>query len=124
MSASTSARFAVVSFLVAAALVAQCPPAAWSPLDPASGLTGQVNAIAEYDQDGPGPQPPVLVVGGQVLGVQSTIISWTGSAWQPLGFGTDGLSVSALRVFNGDLIVAGSFNFAGSGYVGHIARWN
>jgi hypothetical protein len=56
------------------------------------------------------------------------IARWDGVSWSPLGEGvgqnlaTD--AISAMVVYNGDLIVAGDFTIAGPHTVDNIARWD
>lgn len=90
------------------------------------GADGPVHAVATYDP--PGPQGPLLIVGGEFTRIGNIaanhIASWNGSVWRPLGSGTDG-DVYALLPFNGNLIVAGNFDNAGA--VGaasrHVVAW-
>lgn len=56
---------------------------------------------------------------------------WDGSAWQTLGgspgdgvSGPPGFKVKALRVFNGELYVGGSFDMAGGIQANNIAKWD
>jgi hypothetical protein len=74
-----------------------------------------------------------LVVGGSfpgAVGVPSPgLVAWNGSAWAPLGGGLANLGsppqVEALHVAtNGDLLVAGVFDTAGTAAVESLARWN
>ncbi|MDW5325132.1 hypothetical protein [Plantactinospora sp. KLBMP9567] len=51
------------------------------------------------------------------------LATWNGSAWSRLGAGPDG-SVTALVVYDGDLIAGGSFLTAGGVRVNGIARWD
>ena len=56
------------------------------------------------------------------------VARWDGSAWQPLGSGINENdpygSVKALTVYNGELIVGGSFTTAGGATCNNIARWD
>jgi hypothetical protein len=58
----------------------------------------------------------------------SKIARWNGSIWQPLGSGVlvsgSFAGVSALTVYNGELIAGGRFHTAGGVDVNSIARWN
>jgi hypothetical protein len=93
-----------------------------------AGLNGPVNAMVEWDPDGAGPLPPVLVVGGQFTvaadqNVQN-LAAWDGAHWSSVSTGVNN-TVSALAVApNNDLIVGGSFTAAGSVPANRIARWN
>jgi hypothetical protein len=55
--------------------------------------------------------------------VTNNIAAWNGTAWAPLGSGTDD-NVSALIVYNDELIVGGWFNTAGDDLVNSIAAWD
>ncbi len=105
---------------------ADCPPE-WLPGEGVPGVDGHVCAMTTWDPDGPGGQPELLVMGGRftVAGdaVASNIAAWNGTSWQPLGSGmNDG--VSALTVYNGELIAGGDFTTAGGDPASRIARWN
>ena len=86
-----------------------------------------VIAVTIYD-DGTG---PALIIGGTFLNASglrvNRIARWNGHAWSPLGSGIEGnhlAQVSALLVYNGDLIAAGFFSSAGGVSANNIARWN
>jgi hypothetical protein len=80
------------------------------------GTAGAVQQLCVYDGK--------LYVGGtfSVAGGVATgpLASWNGSAWN----GVDGAatSISALQVYNGELVAAGSLRISGSG--ASIAKWN
>jgi len=67
--------------------------------------------------------------GGQTL---NNIARWDGSAWHPFNAGgqigvdhpTATTGVSAMTLWNGDLIAGGTFETAGGQTVNHIARWD
>lgn len=102
----------------------------WSAMG--AGLSGNpgfmgVNALAVYNGE--------LYAGGAFTGSGAQpivgVARWDGSAWRPLGSGISGLpagwnviSVQALEVYNGELVVAGGFVMAGGRTVNGIARWN
>jgi hypothetical protein len=96
----------------------------WSPLG--SGLQmgggdGEVFAIVSLPSGG-------LLVGGafNTAGGQPAnhIARWDGTAWSPLGGGTNE-AVRALHVLpNGDVLAAGDFSLAGGVPANRIARWN
>jgi hypothetical protein len=75
-----------------------------------------------------------LIVGGRITeagGVTvSRIARWDGVSWQPLGTGLrrpdsfDEPFVTALAVYNDELIVAGSFSLAGGVFAANVARWD
>lgn len=69
-----------------------------------------------------------LVAGGAFWtgtgGPANFVARWDGTAWVPLGSGTQNF-VNTLTVLpNGDLVAAGSFVAAGSVHASHIARWD
>ncbi|HEY3242575.1 MAG TPA: hypothetical protein VGM03_04410 [Phycisphaerae bacterium] len=108
----------------------QCD-AHWLPGPGFPGLNAQPQAATTWDPDGPGPQPPLLVVGGlfSVAGNTSAsyIAAWNGTSWSSLGTGTTGV-VDAVAVFNDG---SGSALYAGGGFVSaggvpanRIAKWN
>jgi hypothetical protein len=109
----------------------------WSPLGAgitANGAGPNVRAILQHDEDGPGPLPPRLFVGGffGAAGGQNAyhIAAWDGQNWSPLGGGmTD--AVNALVELDEDgpgpqtpsLIAAGNFTLT-SGFASNgAARW-
>lgn len=94
-----------------------------------NGADGAIEAITEWDPDGGGPRPAMLVVAGDFTHVQGVAANniaardpSTGQ-WQALGTGTDD-QIRALTVFNGELIAGGLFTHAGGQSVQYIARWN
>ena len=105
----------------------------WSKLG--SGMNNPVTALASFDDDGPGPHPAALYAGGAFTtagGVAASHVArWNGTAWSPLGSGTD-LTVYAMAVYDDDgagphlpaLIVAGSFTTAGGVVANRIAKWD
>jgi hypothetical protein len=102
---------------------AQCPAPSWSALN-VPGASGTVRAIKEWDPDGAGPLPSLLVIGGTFTWAGSpNVASWNGSSWQSLGTGVDD-SIYDFTVFNGALIACGAFINAGGNPVYRIASWN
>ncbi len=91
----------------------QCP-LEWSPGDGVQGRGGGsfggVAAITEWDPDGPGPEPQVLVAGGSFTAAGEVLApglaSWDGRTWKALPSVQVG-TITALRVYNGELIAAG-----------------
>jgi hypothetical protein len=128
---------AVVAVLGVSGARAQCTPA-WQPFDPTTasflGVNGEVNATTMWDPDGPGPQTPKLVVGGEftlagnVLARNIALYDAATGGWSALGSGITSFgsgTVNALTTLpNGDLIAGGSFTAAGGVTVNRIARWN
>ncbi len=54
----------------------------------------------------------------------SCIARWNGSAWLPLGAGTNGRVAALARLPNGDLVAGGDFTTAGGVSAHRLARWN
>jgi hypothetical protein len=100
----------------------------WHPLGSGiadGAVVGVVDDLVEYDDQ--------LIVGGYFFsagGVPArSIAAWDGDTetWSALGSGITGGEiprVHALAVFNGDLIAAGDFDFAGGVPAFNIARWD
>ena len=99
------------------------------------GFRATVEAIAEFDEDGTGPNPPGLfaagsfdLAGGSAV---SNIARWDGSSWSDVGGGITG-GAMALAVFDEDgagpgqpaLFLGGFLSNAGGTPVSGIARWN
>jgi len=101
----------------------------WFATDGVSGGTpSAVFAIKPWDPDGAGPQPELLVIGGDFSAVGATpannIAVWNGLTWEALGEGTNG-RVYALAVLpDNTLAVGGAFTMAGGGSAPYIARWD
>src|SRR5262245_23594298 len=95
--------------------IGQCDPR-WLAGDGVPGLNGPVYASTTWDPDGPGPLPPLLIVGGAFSAAGPmpvhNLAAWDGSTWHDVGGGTDN-TVRSLATFGGDLIVGGQFYAAG-----------
>ncbi len=117
---------AIALVLVTSTAGAQCP-SGWLPGQGIPGVDGEVRAAVEWDPDGPGPQPALLIVGGyfELAGEvpAKNVAAWDGSAWHNLGSGVNG-AISALAVYNGKLIAGGFFSNAGGTSANSIARWD
>ncbi len=106
------------------------PGVAWSA--PTNSAT-QVQAIIQWDPDGPGPRTPVIVVGGQFDLAGGTSASRVAAydpasgQWEALGTGawTSSGAVTALAVLpTGELVAGGTFFQAGGVSASMIAKWN
>ena len=127
---------------IAASLVARWDGAAWSALD--EGLdwdefAAWARAFGVFDEDGDGPRPPALFVGGDFMFAGALHVSfiarWDGESWSAVGGGVNG-PVYAFATFDeGDgpaLYAAGNFTRAGGeGGMGadsvaapFVARWD
>ncbi|MFT3685530.1 MAG: GC-type dockerin domain-anchored protein [Phycisphaerales bacterium] len=123
--------FSAAVAMSASAAFAQDPCAArWLPGPALTDVNGTVTALANWDPDGAGPLPSMVVVGGTftAAGRISTqnIALWNpvSGEWSALGDGVAG-TVNALAVdSSGGLIVGGDFLFAGELSAKHIARWD
>jgi hypothetical protein len=124
---------AILAVLLCSSIaLGQCDPN-WKPGNGITGLCGGYyggagSALAIWDADGNGPQPELLVVGGNFTVAANVsannIAAWDGNNWQPLGSGMNGYFVSALTIYNGELIAGGGFTTAGGADVNYIARWD
>ena len=135
-SSSKAALLSAAACLLAAhAATAQCEPSfVLNDLQGPSGLNGIGNGIVRWDPDGAGPQHEVLVVAGNYNGFGRVAANRVGyfdeyNLFHPMGSGVGSLvSVSlcnAVTVHNGDVYVAGNFQYNGDGVeVNSIARWN
>ncbi len=109
---------------------------AWTPLG--GGIPGTVRDAKVFDDDGPGPNPPVLFVGGgfnSAGGVTAiNIAQWNGSAWSPAGPGLPGQSfgtpgVHMFEIFDDgtgpSLFIGGAFTttLQPNQPIRSIARW-
>jgi len=73
-----------------------------------------------------------LLIGGTFAGIDSAtsahVARWHAGTWYPLGLGVNyqgSGDVGAIAPLpNGDVIVGGTFSYAGSGIANNIARWN
>lgn len=98
------------------------PALGWTPFG--SGASAPVHALMSYGGD--------LVAAGEfglIDGIPANRIArWNGAGWTALGSGLTwpgrAPSANALAVYQGDLVVSGSFSTAGGQPAWHIARWN
>ncbi len=128
--ASGSAVSAAGLLLLASAGTAraQCNPQ-WYPTAGVSGATAySVSAVVAWDPDGNGPKTQVLVLGGlfdSAGGVPaSSIATWDGVTYAPLGAGITGEVDAAAVLPDGRLVVAGSISGAGGLPVSNVAVYD
>ena len=111
---------------------------AWSAL-PGVGVGGGVEALAVFDDDGPGPNKPALFVGGYFNHAggfpTEEIAKWDGQQWviipKIIGFTSEDGFVLAMTVFDedgagpnpGGLYAGGIFLYAGTVFSPGLARW-
>jgi hypothetical protein len=102
----------------------------WVPLG--SGLLGPGLALGSHDPDGPGPEAPVLIAGGdfaQAGGLAAAgIARWDGESWSALGDGVNG-EVRALASYAPPgrtplLYAGGEFSVAGDVAASNVAAWD
>lgn len=110
--------------------IAQCS-FDWLPGAGFPGANGAVHALTLWDPDDAGPQPEMLIAGGQftIAGdvFANRIAAWNGEVWQSLGNGIGGgetPAIIALTVYKGEVIAGGRFTTAGGASANHIARWD
>ncbi len=78
--------------------------AAWSPIGlPVNQAGGPVRASTEFDPDGAGPQPNLLVVAGSLQGTGAgPVMAWNGQSWTNLSGNLGTAQVNRLAVFDPD----------------------
>ena len=103
--------------------LAQCPAPWWSSLSDIPGVHGYVNACIEWDPDGPGPLPSLLVVGGQFDAAGHVaadgIAAWDGSEWRAMGNNDPAAVATCFLIHDGELYAGGSRRGPGRA----VARW-
>ncbi len=126
---STCAGMAALGLLLSAGHAsAQCA-GAWNAIGGPAGGNTAVLAMTNWDPDGPGPLPTLLVVAGEFntfMGMTvNNIVTWDGSQWAPLAGGVTGIggaAVDSLVVLpDGRLAVSGVFNSAGGVPANNVA---
>ncbi len=105
----------------------QCPHWISGPLTPdVQGANGPILAMTNWDPDGGGPKPAVLVVGGQFSSIDGVaadnLAMWDGLVWRPVGGGANA-PVRSLTVYNGWLVVGGDFYTVGGVSSPRLAAW-
>ncbi len=118
----------LAGLLLPCASRAQCT-LSWLPGMGTPGVQGSIEAMCAWDPDGPGPQPPHVVVGGPVwaagqVGVQGVCAFEPASAtWISLGSDLVGAVQAVTATSNGVLYAAGAITAAGGQPCNRIARW-
>ncbi len=114
----------ILNLLSNVSIHAQCIPE-WLPGDGLRGFDGKVRTAILWDRDGPGGQPPVLVVGGDFTIAGTTfannIALWNGTSWEALGAGTSGEVFALAARPGGGLVAGGSFVRAGGFFPAGVA---
>ncbi|MBI1190402.1 MAG: hypothetical protein GC200_06960 [Tepidisphaera sp.] len=99
-------------------------------------MAPSATSAVNWDPDGDGPLPEVLVVLGGFSSVDGVLANgvamWNGREWHAIGGGlafassTGTAGTSALAVLNGELYAAGQFKVASSDPSGYarVAKWN
>ncbi len=129
-------RRLVIGLFASASLAAVNPAVGqcildWKPGLGVQGTDGNVYAATTWDPDGAGPLPERLVVGGNFKGagdvISNNIAAWDGATWTQFGGGIGATThfVSALTVYNGELIAGGEFfTSTPGGTANNITRWD
>lgn len=99
----------------------------WIPGDGVLGVRGRPYVATLWDPDGDGPRESLVIVAGDIsiagqIPVRN-IAAWDGERWTPLGGGFDGV-VTALAVYNGEIVAGGRFSVAGTTPAANLARWD
>jgi trimeric autotransporter adhesin len=98
---------------------------------------GEIEAMAVWDPDGPGPLGQRLVVGGNFTYAGNSVpnthnlAAWDGTSWHAFGLGIDQPDVRSITAWHPNgaggqpqhLIVAGAFQSASNVICNGIARW-
>lgn len=150
MRTSTSGGNTLFTFLIGARLASLAaglthPPQAaaqctfgWRPGEGVPGVQGGVLCLTDWDPDGAGPAPSVVVAGGVISAAGNALVTnvamWDGAAWHALGNGLAGIFngqpqtvwVNALAVYNNELIAGGTFRIQNGPFptLQYIAKWN
>lgn len=109
---------------------AQCS-LVWQPGLEVSGVIGRIDAMCQWDPDGPGPATPRIVMAGS-FGVAGNVLANRIASWDPatgqwgaFGSGVTGVGVGAVaQTPNGELYAAGEFAQAGGVPCSNIAVWS
>lgn len=116
------------------AIAQGCAPA-WSDAFTSGDIQGTVYATTVFDFDGPGPEAPSLVIGGDFLLASGVAVPrvarWTGTGWQAVGSASlvPSSRVRSFAIYDDgvtgpSLYMAGGFTAIGATPVGGLARWN
>ena len=121
------AAFVLASTVAALSANAQCEPD-WLPGNGIPGIDGTVYALKNWDPDGAGPLPSLVVAAGtfNTAGEASAknIAAWDGTRWNALGLGVNQTAYSLAVSNTNELIVGGDFTTAGTVPANRIAKWN
>lgn len=122
-------RSSCIAALALAALASPPPAQTWAQDSAAPGLGGRVFAFRTWQGAMHAGGHPFAAVGGEL----GCVARWDGQRWRGLGAGLAlgsgwgpfaTATVRAMCEFQGDLVVAGTFDTAGGAPANHIARWN
>lgn len=123
-------RTGVLLFLIASGASGQC---SWS-VPPGMNSMG-AGSMLTFDEDGPGPNPPALFVGGfftTAAGGPNNFARWDGTSWTAVGGASPNAEVLGMTSYDEDgpggqppvLIVCGGFTSIGGVAIGGVARWD
>ncbi len=133
----------VAATIVSAAANAQfsCPEPAWQPFGQSTssfpGMDNVVSASAMWDPDGAGPKEAKLVLGGEFLVAGDAVVNHITAfdlktkTFTAFGTGLQRYEPGSLPIVrciesltDGDLVVGGTFFYAGGGICPNIAQWD
>jgi hypothetical protein len=127
-------RFGFTLALAAVLALFAAPPGAAQPCDrdwsPVGGVDAEVLALTEWDPDGAGPQPALIVAGGNFVHAGSVranhIAAWNPATgeWSAFGEGINGPVLALAVLPDGQLVAGGDFTKAGTADAMRIARWD
>jgi trimeric autotransporter adhesin len=103
-----------------------CSYNTWDAPAPVPLYSGTVYDAVEWDPDGPGWMPRVVVTTGYMLvggSYREAVGYWDGSAWQVLG-ASEVRSPRAVAVLNGHLIASGEYRSTDGAFRPGVARWS
>lgn len=95
-----------------------------------TGTDGLIYHVGPWDDDGPGPQAPVLFAYGGFSMAGNVALANIGTydpaanSWAPFGAALNGQVAITVRMPNGDIVVGGQFTMAGGVPVNYLARWD
>jgi len=130
-----AAAAGLVAAGASATAIGQCS-GSWisSPISATGFADGRVVALLQWDQDGPGGNPPVLVAAGSMTLSGTAAVTRVcrfdpaanagAGAWVQLGAGLDGEVNVLTTASNGDLVAGGGFRNSGATPTAFVARFD
>ena len=119
--------FFLLPLIAAAPAMGQCSGWFAGPMS-TPGVNNRITVLHQWDSDGPGGNPPVLVAAGDMTASGTTPLSyitkWDGTAWVGVGTGTGAATNALTTLSTGELVAGGLFNTSTGGSFNRIARFN